>query len=169
MGSSPGAQLTLLREVLAQQGASPADADLGLALLQAKGLAPVVADFPSQEQQALGLLLIRLAESSSLLAAFAQAPTASAAVDLATAQGITISTAILEALQQAPQELDDEALAQVTGGVVGALTVGLGVVATVFAVLTVANQAEAFLYSDSSSFLGDDIRNTGKTVLGLLP
>jgi hypothetical protein len=33
----------------------------------------------------------------------------------------------------------------------------------------VANDVEAFLYSDSSSFLGDGIRNTGKKVLGWLP
>lgn len=167
--SAPNQQLMALRARLAEQGAQPTDADLGLALLSVRDLTESVADCSLQDRQALGVLMVRLAENPALLAAFSQAQTSAEAVGLAESQGITISTEILDALHAAPQELDDAALAQVTGGILGTITFGLGIAAVVVGGLATANKAEAFLYSDSSSFLGDGIRNFGKTVLGYVP
>jgi len=167
--SAPNQQLSDLRARLAEQGAQPTDADLGQALLSIGDLRESVADCSPQDQQALGVLMMRLAENPALLSAFSQVQTSIEAVALAEAQGITISAEIFDALHAAPQELDDSALAQVTGGMVGTITVGLGIVAAVVTGMAYANKAEAFLYSDSSSFLGDGIRNFGKTVLGNVP
>lgn len=166
---APDQQLLELRTRLAEQGARPTDADLGLALLAVCGLSECVADFALQDQQSLGTLMVRLAETPALLAEFVQAQTSVDAVALAQAQGITVSAEILDALHAAPQELDDAALAQVTGGIIGTITLGIGIATTVLGVLAMANKAESFLHSDSSSFLGDGIRNAGKTVLGFLP
>lgn len=168
-GIPPEQQLRELRARLAEQGAEPADAELGLALLGLKGLTEAVDHFPLHEQQALGVLLVRLAETPALLSGFTQAQTLADAVALAQEQGIAISAEILEALHAAPQELDDAALSQVTGGVIGTITVGLGIAATVVGVLAIANDVEAYLYSDSSSWLGNGIRNAGKAVLGYVP
>lgn len=166
---TPNQQLMALRARLAEQGAQPTDADLGLALLSVHDLTESVADCSPQDRQSLGVLMVRLAENPALLAEFSQAQTSAQAVVLAEAQGITISAEILDALYAAPQELDDAALAQVTGGIIGTITVGLGIAAAVVGGLAAANKVEAFLYSDSSSFLGDGIRNVGKTVLGYVP
>lgn len=166
---APDQQLLALRARLAEQGGQPTDADLGLALLSVRDLTESVARCSPQDQQSLAVLMVRLAETPALLAEFSQAQTSAEAVALAEAQGITISTEILDALHAAPQELDDAALAQVTGGIIGTITIGVGIAAAVVSGLAAANKAEAFLYSDSSSFLGDGIRNFGKTVLGYVP
>ena len=166
---APDQQLLALRARLAEQGTQPTDADLGLALLSARGLRESVADCSQQDQQSLGELMVRLAENPAFLEGFSQVQTTAEAVAMAEAQRITISAEILDALNAAPQELDDAALAQVTGGIIGTITIGVGIAAAVVGGLAYANKAEAFLYSDSSSFLGDGIRNFGKTVLGYVP
>ncbi|MFM1812405.1 MAG: hypothetical protein RLZZ336_1343 [Cyanobacteriota bacterium] len=162
-------QLRHLRTQLSEQGHDLSDRELGLRLLNLRGLDEALSGFPQDDRDALGRFLVKLAESPALATSLVQLQTADQAAALAAEAGCPVSPAILVAMHEAPQDLNDEDLAQVTGGIIGAITVGVGIAAAVVGVLAVANDVEAFLYSDSSSFLGDGIRNTGKTVLGWVP
>jgi len=162
-------QLSNLRTQVSQLGLELSDTHLGQYLLSCQGLDEALAGFAQDERDALGRFLVKLAESPDLTTSLVQAQTAEQASALAAAVGCPVSPAILEAMHEAPQDLNDDDLAQVTGGIIGTITVGMGIASTVVTGLALANKAEAFLYSDSSSFLGDDIRNSGKKVLGLLP
>ena len=162
-------QLHHLRTQLSQQGHDVSDRELGLRLLSLRGLDDALDGFAQDERDALGCFLVKLAESPGLTHALVQVQTAEQAASLAAEAGCPVSPAILMAMHEAPQDLDDEDLAQVTGGIIATITIGVGIAAAVVGALGVANDVEAFLYSDSSSFLGDGIRNTGKTVLGWVP
>jgi hypothetical protein len=162
-------QLSNLRTQLSEHGHAFSDTELGLRLLSLRGLDDALAGFHQDERDALGRFLVKLAESPALTTSLVQVQTADQASALAAAAGCLVSPAILEAMHEAPQDLNDDDLAQVTGGIIATITLGIGIAAAVVGVLGVANDVEAFLYSDSSSFLGDGIRNTGKKVLGWLP
>ena len=162
-------QLHNLRTQLSLQGHDVSDRELGRRLLSLRGLDDALAGFPQDDRDALGRFLVKLAESPALTLLLVEMQTAEQASALAAESGCPVSPAILVAMHEAPQELDDKDLAQVTGGIIGTITIGIGIAAAVVSVLGVANDVEAFLYSDSSSFLGDGIRNTGKKVLGWLP
>lgn len=162
-------QLSNLRTRLCEQGHEFSDTELGLRLLSLRGLDDALAGFSQDEREALGRFLVKLAESPGLTLSLVQVQTADQASALAAEAGCPVTPAILMAMHEAPQVLNDEDLEQVTGGIIATITIGVGIAAAVVGALGVANDVEAFLYSDSSSFLGDGIRNTGKTVLGWLP